>query len=415
MTSNLPNDTAAQFRLLRTQNSTRYWFVAWFQRDNNGVLVEVTDANRYRAKAEAQRRLQQLQRKRDKLVPYVRWCPSRRLYMLHANGKRHSLGTRDPELIDHHKARVMRKLGLDGADSDSYTVAQMLSDYHSLHIAPNAAPTTQRQMPGIIARLRSWFTDDKQVRHVTMADLQSYRDDRLVQAGLATAYRVEAATWNAALRFAQRRRMLPKGMDLPLMELPQRTAKQYLVLSKDDWAAILAVAEQERRERFTRLSALELYLHMVRYTGGRISFYADLRWDRVDLSAGMIHFQPVGAQETKKRRPTVPIAADLLPVLQRAYDERQPGDDFVLWQRQDMQHQIKRLRQAMADSGNPRMQELAPQIHSHAFRRSYVTWAVSEGVSPWLVGQVTGQSTAVIEQYYAVYRPDMGRSVVDSV
>jgi len=61
------------------------------------------------------------------------------------------------------------------------------------------------------------------------------------------------------------------------------------------------------------------------------------------------------------------------------------------------------------------MREIAPVIHSHAFRRSFATWAAAEGFSPWVIGKITGNSAEQIEKTYAVFRPDHALGLVNKV
>lgn len=411
---------AGPFRV-RANKRTSTYTVLWYDHDSHGALVEREHPTQFRTQRSANAVMQRLMARAERKRPRVELCPNRNLYMLHVHvdGKlvRRSLGTRDPLEIPRRREIVMAKLGL-GGDAGALTIREMFADYYD-HGLVDAATSTMQVYGRIIQRMRLHFTDDAPVSAITEDQLATYRAQRL-EAVQPVSFGLEVAVWNAAVRFAISRKTLDAAKAPPLLDKPERLHKERLLLTRDDWAGILDEAHKFRRyvTQSPRMSSLELYLHLVRYTGGRASFYDNLLWSQVDLHNGLIDFQQRGVVASKrKRRPQVPIAQELLPVLQQAYAEREPGDDHVLWERgTPIGERISGFaRRVLCSSESPRMRELSPVLHSHAFRRAYITWGMSQGLSSWLIGQVTGNSPAVIERYYATYRPDMGRSVVDSV
>ena len=414
------SEAAGQFRVSYDKKTGKH-FVCWYDKNQSGALVEYRLPHGFTKEATAKSAMHKLRRKAEKQRPRVELSPNRNLYMLHIfiDGKkvRRSLGTRDPLEIPRRREIVMAKLG-SGGEQGAVTIREMFEDYHARGLE-TAAATTQKRFGRIIAQIRAEFGDDTRVSTITDVDLERWRRKRL-ETIQPISFGLEASCWNAAVNFAISRKTLDAGKAPPTLAKEERVHKQKLVLTREDLTEILAEAAEYRVEalRLKRLCSLELYLHMVRYTGGRASFYENLQWSQVDLRNKLIDFQPGGVVAPKrKRRPTVPIAEELLPVLQRAHDEREPGDDYVLWQRGRpiIQRVHDFAKRSLARSASARMREIAPLLHSHAFRRSYITWGMAQGLSSWLIGQVTGNSPAVIEKYYAQYRPDMGRSVVDSV
>ena len=418
--SKQPTAAASQFRLVQPMTASDGFTISWID-EIDGKTVEVRRATKIRDRRDATRMLTSLRRKAQRLAPRVEYSESRQLYVLHAyvDGKlvRRSLGTRDPSEIDRRKAIKLAELGL-AQEADSFTVGDMLDRYWAEKFA-DKHPTRSRDCQRSLKLLRKHFTNNKQVRSITSDDYRAFIAWRseTVSAG---SIRLELTYWNAALNLAAKAKRLSADALPPLATLPDVPEKERLVLTKDDWSAILDVAQNMRTgsARTGRLSAMEVYLHMVRYTGGRVSFYTQLKWSRVDFENRLIHFALVGEVATKKKRPTVPMNDQLEAILRRAYDEREPdtpGFDFVLWQRKNFQAQMSWLKSAMKKTGKIRLIELAERLHSHAFRRSFITWAVTAGWSPWLIGQVTGQSSAIIEKTYAVYQPDAAKSFMEGI
>jgi len=411
---------AGPFRV-RANKRTSTYTVLWYDHDSNGALVEHEHPTQFRTQRSANKVMQRLMNQAESKRPRVRLCPNRNMFMLHVevNGKplRRSLGTRDPQEIPRRREIVMAKLGL-GGDAGVLTVREMFADYYD-HGLVDAAASTRQVFGRMIQRFRRYFTDDAPVSTITEDQLAIYQTRRL-ESVQPVSFGLEVSCWNAAVRYAISRKMLDPSKAPPLLVKPKRLHKERLLLTREDWSGILDEAHKFRRyvTHSPRLGSLELYLHLVRYTGGRASFYDQLQWSQVDLRNKLIDFQPTGVVASKrKRRPLVPIAKELLPVLERAYAEREPGDDYVLWERGSLigERVTGFARRVLRSSESARMRELSPQLHSHAFRRAYITGGMSQGLSSWLIGQVTGNSPAVIEKYYATYRPDMGRSVVDSV
>ena len=423
-TADRPSATAEAFDLKHLPGTTDDLRVIWYDRDTNGALVLFYDSvGKHATRRAAEERKRKLVAIRDQQRPHVKLCPNRDLYMLHVyvgdppKLLRRSLGTRDPDEVPRRMEQRLAELGL-GTSVAQYTVQQMLSDYFDQKLATSTY-ATRASFRSIIGKLRDVLTDDKQVQHITTADLDAYREHRM-RVISHNSFRLDSVIWNAAVRHAVKTKRIKQPDAPPLFEVAKPVVHDKLVLTKDDWATVLDHAKAWRTaggyygDR-SRLSSLELYLWLVRYTGARVGALMDLTWDRVDLALNVMHLQPYGIRETSKRRPSVPIAPDLLPILQRAVQERTPADANVLWQREHIGSKLRRLRAKMADDPDPRVQDMAERLHSHAFRRSYITWAVAAGLSPYLIGQVTGQSTQIIETVYAAYRPDMGRSVVDAV
>lgn len=409
----------------RLDKKTGLWTVSWFDRENDGTLVTRLDPQQFRKEERARERIKQLRREVERLRPTVRLCPNRNLYVLHVyigdppRLTRRSLGTRDPDEVPARMEKVLAKLGL-GEQVSQLTIGAMMDQYMADGLQ-SAVVAVRRSFVRLSHNLQDFLGRHKNVYDIKDADLAAYLEHRAASVS-AASLRVETGFWNAAVRWHMRKKLFADGKTVPLMERPQVPHKDKLLLAKDDHSALVEAAKtwrkNHRKQDRSRPGSLEIYLNMVRYTGGRSCFYDDLQWSQVDFANGMIDFQPAGVVvAANKRRPTVPIAAELMPYLRDIHARRQPGETHVLWQRgipiTTRVYTFKKLY--LSKSEDPRLRQLADSLHSHAFRRAYITWAMSAGLSASLVARVTGNSAATIEAHYFAYRPDMGRAVVDSV
>jgi len=413
MTSRLdkPSRHAVGFREIKEGDK---FVVVWLDQIG-GDVAEGRDANLFATLKQAKARSRKLQKQAEQQQPRVVWVESKNAYWLKVKidgqTKRVSLGEKDYDIALQKVPRKMIEMGWTESIETTVTLGKAVERF----IAARTDAPSLRSLMSVCRHLLSFFTYHKPVKSFLDIDYRQYFEHRraLVKTGTLVN---EMSVLRAIINQCKRERLIAPG-DMP--PLPQQIAHEEidrLVLSKQDFDMILALAETmpSGSAQTGRLSDLEIYLHMVRRSGGRISFYRDLRWSRVDFERRTINFAVVGKAQSKKRRPEIAIADDLFPILQRAYAERD-GSEYVMWQRILVGSMFKTLRKHMANSDNDRLRDLAPVIHSHAFRRSFTTWCVAEGVSPWKIGKITGNSTAVIEKFYAVYQPDHSLDVVNKI
>lgn len=406
--SSKPTRHGVGFRVVGDDGAFR---VVWLDQID-GEAVSARDSIKSATPKLARERLRRLEKLTRDQQPRVVWVESKNSYQLHVKidgrTRRVGLSEKDYDLAVQKVPRKMIEMGWTDDVAAQATLGQAIDGY----LAKRRDRPGHKSRVSVCANFLACFTHDKPVASFTREDQQAYQRTR---PDVATATRnAEAKTFNAVINQALKDGLIDAKP--PTWERVPEPEVERLVLTKQDWADILDVAAGMLRgsRRTGRLSDLELYLHMVRYTGGRRSFYRDLRWDRVDFATGTINFAVVGETYTTKRRPVVPISADLLPILQAAFEQRD-GSQFVLWQRVDFDAMFKGLRIAMRKSNNDRMRHLAPVIHSHAFRRSFATWCAAQGFSPWVIGKITGNSAEQIEKTYAVFQPSHALGLVNEV
>ena len=403
-----PTRHAVGFRVVRDDSSHR---VVWLDQID-GETVNARDSIKSATPKLARERLRRLEKAVQDQRPRVVWCESKNSYQLHVKidgrTRRVGLSEKDHDLALQKVPRKMIEMGWAEGVEASATFGQVVDQY----LAKRRDRPGHKSRVSVCTKLLACFTHDRPVSAFTRDDQAVYEATR-PRVKISTRNN-EAKTFNAIINQAHRDGVIDAKP--PTWQRVAEPEVQRLVLTKQDWADVLGAAADMPRgsNRTGRLSDLEIYLHMVRYTGGRRSFYADLRWDRVDLDRRTINFAVVGQSYSTKRRPHVPISDALMPIMERAFAERD-GSPFVLWQRVNFDTLFESLRNAMSKSKNDRMREIAPVIHSHAFRRSFATWAAAEGFSPWVIGKITGNSAEQIEKTYAVFRPDHALGLVNKV
>ena len=408
LTFKRPTRHAVGFRSLRDDDGFR---VVWLDQID-GETVNARDSIKSASARLSRERLRRLEKAVQDQQPRVVWCESKNSYQLHVKidgrTRRVGLSEKDRDLAVQKVPRKMIEMGWAADMQAHLTLAQAIDGY----LAKRRDRPSETGRVAVCRRFLEFFTGDKPVASFTRDDQRAYFATR---SHLKINTRnSEVAIFNAIMNQAVKDGRIEQKP--PKWEKTPEPTVDRLVLSKSDWAGVVEVAANLLRgsNRTGRLSDLEIYLHMVRYTGGRRSFYTDLRWDRVDLDRRTINFAVVGQSYSTKRRPHVPISDALMPIMQRAFAERD-GSPFVLWQRVNFDTLFESLRNAMSKSKNDRMREIAPVIHSHAFRRSFATWAAAEGFSPWVIGKITGNSAEQIEKTYAVFRPDHALGLVNKV
>lgn len=147
-----------------------------------------------------------------------------------------------------------------------------------------------------------------------------------------------------------------------------------------------------------RLSRIHRFVWIATFTGARKEAVQELRWDQVDFDRRVIFFQAPGTRVTKKRRPSVPIFDELMPVLRQAHAER--------------------IGPYVIDQGDIRNAWGAfirktpwPDLHIHDLRRSFFTMLVTNGMSLTDIAMEYQISLHVLMKHYAKYAADRGRDL----
>lgn len=352
--------------------------------------------------------------KADNGVFYVHWSEGRR-------SKRESLGVREE---DEARTRFAQWLLLDvgkktgvGAKAVSYTIAELWGVYMDKHVKPH--------LVGQVAVTGSWQNLEPHFAGLTVEDFtqdqvdayaEKRRAGRIGRPSKDITIRRELSYLVAALNFcttAAAKRLITKAQ-IESVRLPHPGLPRDRWLKMEEMQRLLKAAAEMRRGE--KLSRGERFLWLGLETAARKEAIMDLTWDRVDFEANVIHYDVPGRRQTKKRRAAVPISANLRPVLQRAYAERE--NDLVMTNKAAIWATIQFIAmragfsdQKVASSDKPKATGISP----HVLRHTAATHMAKRGVPLFIVSKILGNSLAVVERVYAKWVPDDPAGTVDMI
>ena len=201
------------------------------------------------------------------------------------------------------------------------------------------------------------------------------------------------ASWTWA---ADRKRAMLSPADLPALDPPPPPSppRERWLRDKEIDKLMAAAAAHER---------VALFLWLALDTAGRRTAICELTWSQIDFEAGIVHLNPEGREQTRKRRASVPMSNRLRGVLTRAYETR--TNDLVLGTTSRINGP---LRKVVADSG-------VAGVTPHVLRHTAATHMARRGVSIWIIAKILGITVEVAEKTYAKYAPDFGREAVEAI
>lgn len=298
---------------------------------------------------------------------------------------RESLETKDSKEAQLRFARLL----IDGfrhtrlVGDAGITVRQALDFYLNEHGRNVAAKDRQR----IAAeRLKAYFKDTP-LLDVDIPMSRAYVAARLSGAlgakgkSPSTARRELNVLVAAANHCARWKRIGPKASPptaMPEVELPAEVASNKMKwLSKEQVARIFAAAD----------GRLLAFCKIAYYTAARRHSIERLLKAQVDLAHGVIHLDPAGALATSKRRPPVPLYAEIRPEVERLM---MGTDKYLFGNIPDFYRSFARLCRKLGFEGHP-----------HMLRHSRATHMLMDGEDPYKVARLLGDNLATVLKTYA--------------
>lgn len=231
-----------------------------------------------------------------------------------------------------------------------------------------------------------------QLYEVTLSDLTGYVRSRLQSAAPGTV-RYELGVLRAACR--------SHGITLPKLPLPPEPAPKDRVLSPAEYQLLIDAASQTPPFIADGHGRVYYFIQIAMNTGARKSAIEKLTWSQVDLEHGNINFLPAGECQTKKRRPIVPISAELEIILEELYKHRET--EHVLGHPGNTR---KSFETACKRAG---LSDVTP----HTLRHTWATWACRAGVPLWEIAGILGDDEQTVSKRYAHHSPDYLRKAVN--
>ena len=146
---------------------------------------------------------------------------------------------------------------------------------------------------------------------------------------------------------------------------------------------------------------MEVLYKLALYTGARCGDLCLLKWNAVDLERRLIRFTPHKTAHTSRKRVEIPMS----DVLYSTLSEWPRTSEYLLPQVADRYHRnpsgissdTKRLIEAAGlqavDEGESRRIRNVSRLGFHAFRHSYVSMLIANGVNPLVVRDLVGHTT----------------------
>lgn len=200
----------------------------------------------------------------------------------------------------------------------------------------------------------------------------------------------------AAINHAAWKKRLDKNL-IPPVELPEAPAAKDRWLTHEEADKLIAAANGRTK----------LFIQLALATAARKTALQRLTWFQVDLERRLIQLNPEGRRQTKKRRPTLPIADDLYPVL--VAEKAKATSEYVLGDcgsiRTGFEAAVKR---AGLGSEDPRK-----KVTPHTLRHTWATWAAQSGVPMEQIAAVLGDTLQTVIKNYIHWAPDYLRDAVN--
>lgn len=267
----------------------------------------------------------------------------------------------------------------------TYRLKDCLRDYIVEKLKPQRSDCARAQFAA--DALIEFFGADRDVMTLTRKDGRAYRAHRLRQGVNDSTIRRELGVLKAALNFAAEEEKIAA---VPVFKLPPETAARERWFTEDE---VIKLMEQPMDER-TRL-----FIYVAVGTGARREAITTLPVKRVDLVNGYIDFRdPRMPEIAAKRKKRVKTAMNewLKPIIAKAVAGKKP-DDLVIGEGGDPSRVVKKLLRAIGIDEKG--------ISSHAFRRTFSTWALLNGAKPAEVSAATGDRIETLERSYVKLFP----------
>ena len=271
------------------------------------------------------------------------------------------------------------------------TIADLIAPYQSfLRVNRPHAETQHRSLKFLLQSFGA-------VRATALTDEKIHA--HMIRRGVSgPTMRRELSVLHAVYTYAEKTKRIRRD-DVPHIDMPRQSNPRNVFLNEeqeaDFFAKALAFGNGPRLSRVARFVALALC------TAARRSAILELRWSQVDLVSGLIDYRISGGEAHNKKRAVVPISNRLLPILRRAYDERQ--SDFVLDSAKNLRDEWKNFVEGAGYEW----------VHAHDLRRTWCSLALQNGADLMGVSQVMGDDPATIAKHYAQFASDGMRKAVN--
>lgn len=301
--------------------------------------------------------------------------------------RRYSTGTADRAAAQKALGEFLLKEG-EANSSSAPTVEAVLERWYARHAQHKVTgPFLRRYIDTMIPVFGSTPIDKLRPDQI---DGEGGYVERRKKAGCVDGtIRTELAALSAAANWCLRRGEISTKIYVPL---PPASPPRDRWLSTAECERLLTTAAARRSDPAVP-DRLELFIMLAWKTGARETSIERLEWRHVDLGARTIDYRPYYTTK-KKRGALVPIADELLPVLQAELARAETP--YV------MRHTTRVRTRLYALAKAAGVEDVSP----HVFRHSFASQALQAGVSIEKVAQVLGDTITTVERVYGKWRPE---------
>ena len=257
--------------------------------------------------------------------------------------------------------------------------------YHMKHLRAFFKPYTASQLSNQVMR--------DYAKHRTNQPTIRGKDSGNKTVSPATVRR-ELGTLSAAFGFNRKEGYLKEVIHI---EKPPESAPRERWLSYDEQTKLLSEC---------RTPHLKLYVQIALTTAARPSSILELKWFQVDTVARVIHFNPEGRHQTKKRRPSVVINSSLLPALLEA--KANAKSEYVISRKNG--RRVASIKKGIREAA---IRSDLEGVTAYTLRHTAITMMIRGGVSLALAGQVAGHNDPRTTSRYAKHDPSFTRDAVE--
>jgi integrase len=322
-------------------------------------------------------------------VWYIEWYDGRA-----KRTKRASLGTRDREEAEAKVAEeYLKKKKVRNTDPEKVSLEFVLERYYLMHGKKIRSSSFARFA---IDRFVEFFGADTTVNEIPPERQQEFVEWMESQ-GASNRYvkRFFTGVLRPALTHAVDNNKLSYAPPVLKPKCFEADRERDRILDQDElaalWDAIETLREADARDR------LRMWLMLAINTLARPESLTELTRFQVDYKRLRIELNPKDRQQTKKRRPTVPITDALLPYLQ------QPGpENFIHYYGKPIRaSSLNKPFRTLRDAAG-----LDAEVVPYSVRHTMATELAARGVDIWQIQAMLGHRKNGVTDRYLKAQPD---------
>jgi integrase len=282
-----------------------------------------------------------------------------------------------------------RKRWAGGGDDEPWTVGRIVESYMAAREEAGIL-STGRQRDAWKAMKGYWATVDPQLIDDKMAKGYAKQRDRA-----NATVRYELSMLSVALKWAADNKKIQRVKALWRPDVAERKVR--------------ALTRPQFRKWFKDVKAphARLYVRLGIATMARPAAILELRWEQIDWEHSHVDLNPRGRKQTRKRRPVVPLNAETMDELKKAFDGKQ--SEFII---ERGASQVKSIKKAFLAASERSGVKVTPYM----LRHTGAVWAAEAGVSMHVLAQYMGHDDdSTTQKHYARFSPDYLRTVSDAV